>query len=35
MGNQEDGVEVAHSNGVRATISGFGIRDCLLPFVSS
>ena len=35
MGNREEGMEVAHSNGVRATILGFGSIECLLPSVSS
>ncbi len=35
MGDREEGMEVAHSNGVRATILGFEIIECLLPSVSS
>ena len=35
MGDGEEGMEVAHSKGVRATTSGFEIVECLLPFVST
>ena len=35
MGDREEGMKVAYSNGVRATILGFGIIECLLLSVSS
>ena len=35
VGDREEGMEVAHSNGVRATILGFEVIECVLPSVSS
>ena len=35
MGDGEEGMEVAHSKGVRATMLGFEIVECLLPSVST
>ena len=34
MGDGEESMETAHSKGVRATMSGFEIVECLLPSVS-